>query len=220
MPQIKTPTEAVDLLEKMHADAVSALIEAVRRFADTGQGPSGEERAKFRYPELRVTYMPGAPAPRLARAYGQLTWPGEYAVTITQPKYFRNYLIGQLKLLVEDYGAELSVRTSSSEIPYSFVLDAAGAAAFENVPAEELARYFPTPRLTKVGDAVVDGLHVKTLDGAWPLALFDAPRIDYSLKRIQHYTGAPWADVQPWILFTNYQRYVEEFVRWAAAGVK
>ena len=220
MPQIKTPTEAVDLLEKMHQGAVSALIDSVRRFADTGQGPTGEERAKFRYPELRVTYMPGAPAPRLARAFGQLTWPGEYAVTITQPKYFRKYLIDQLKLLVEDYGAELSVRTSSSEIPYSFVLDAAGAAAFENVPAEELARHFPNPRLTQVGDAVVDGLNIKTIDGARPLALFDAPRIDYSLKRIQHYTGAPWADVQPWILFTNYQRYVEEFVRWAAAGVK
>ncbi len=26
--------------------------------------------------------------------------------------------------------------------------------------------------------------------------------------------------MQPWILFTNYQRYVEEFVRWAAEGVK
>ncbi len=50
--------------------------------------------------------------------------------------------------------------------------------------------------------------------------MFDAPRIDYSLKRIEHYTGAPWADVQPWILFTNYQRYVDEFVRWAAEGVK
>ncbi len=26
--------------------------------------------------------------------------------------------------------------------------------------------------------------------------------------------------MQPWILFTNYQRYVEEFVRWAAEGVR
>jgi AMP nucleosidase len=128
-------------------------------------------------------------------------------------------LIEQLRLLVEDYGAELSVRVSDTEVPYSFVLDAAGAAAFENVPAEELARYFPSPRLTQVGDSVVDGLRIQRLDGSRPLALFDAPRTDYSLKRIEHYTGAPWSDVQPWILFTNYQRYVDEFVRWAAAGV-
>jgi AMP nucleosidase len=219
MEDPKTPAEAVDRLEFLHNRAVTALIEAIRRFAEQGAPPTAEERALFRYPELRVTYHPGAPAPRLARAYGQLMWPGEYAVSITQPKYFRRYLIEQLTFLVEDYGAELSVRASDTEIPYSFVLDAAGSAAFETVPAEELARFFPNPRLTQVGDAVVDGLHIKRLDGARPLGLFDAPRTDYSLKRIEHYTGTPWQDVQPWILFTNYQRYVDEFVRWAAAGV-
>ncbi len=218
MEDPKTPAEAVDRLEHLHNRAVAALIEAVRRFAEKGTPPTGEQRALFRYPELRVTYL-GDLAPKLARSYGQLMWPGEYAVSITQPSFYRGYVLEQLKLLVEDYGAELSVRVSDTEIPYSFVLDAAGAAAFENVPAEELARYFPNPRLTQVGDAVVDGLRLERLDGARPLALFDAPRTDYSLKRIEHYTGAPWQDVQPWILFTNYQRYVDEFVRWAAAGV-
>jgi AMP nucleosidase len=215
-----TPAAAVDRLEQLHASAVSALIEAVRRFADSGTPPTREQRELFRYPELRVTYLPGAPAPRLARAYGQLTWPGEYVVTVAQPAFFRNYLTEQLTYLVQDYGAQISVRVSDTEIPYSFVLDAAGADAFENVPAEDLARHFPNPRLAHVGDAVVDGLRVDRLDGARPLALFDAPRTDYSLKRIEHYTGAPWADVQPWILFTNYQRYVDEFVRWAAGEVK
>ncbi len=220
MEDPKTPAEAVDRLEHLYNRAVAALIEAVRRFAEQGRPPSADERALFRYPELRVTYLPTKPPPRLARAYGQIMWPGEYAVTITQPAYFRKYLLDQLSLLVEDYGVELSVRVSDTEIPYSFVLDAAGKAAFETVPAEELARYFPNPRLTQVGDAVVDGLRIERLDRARPLALFDAPRIDYSLKRIEHYTGAPWADVQPWILFTNYPRYVDEFIGWAAEAVK
>ena len=220
MEQPKTPTEAVDLLERLYNRAVTALIESVRRFAETGVPPTPDERALFRYPELRVTYLPGGPAPKLSRAFGQLMWPGEYGVTITQPAYFRKYILEQLELLAADYGVEFAVRVSASEIPYSFVLDAAGASSFENVPAEELARHFPSPRLTQVGDAVVDGLRIERLDGMRPLALFDAPRTDYSLKRLQHYTGAPWADVQPWILFTNYQRYVEEFVRWAAAAVK
>jgi len=220
MEDPKTPAEAVDRLEQLYNRAVTALIEAVRRFAEQGTPPSADQRALFRYPELRVTYLPSKPPPRLARAYGQLMWPGEYAVTITQPAYFRAYLLEQLTYLMEDYGVELSVRVSDTEIPYSFVLDAAGKAAFENVPAEELARYFPNPRLTHVGDAVVDGLRIERLDRARPLALFDAPRTDYSLKRIQHYTGAPWADVQPWILFTNYQRYVDEFIGWAAEAVR
>ncbi len=220
MKQLGTPEAAVDLLELMHTRAVTALIEAVRRFAEQGTPPTSEERALFRYPELRVTYLPTGPTPKLARAFGQLMGPGEYAVTITQPGFFRAYLLEQLSLLAGDYGVELSVRVSDTEIPYSFVLEAAGAAAFENVPTEELARHFPNPRLAQVGDAVVDGLRLERLDGSRPLALFDAPRTDYSLKRIEHYTGAPWQDVQPWILFTNYQRYVEEFVRWAAEGVK
>jgi AMP nucleosidase len=219
MENPKTPAEAVDRLEQIYDRAVTSLIECVRRFAEKVVAPTADERALFRYPELRVTYLPGGPAPRLARAYGQLMWPGEYTVTITQPAYFRDYLIEQLTLLVQDYGAELTVRVSDTEIPYSFVLDAAGAAAFETVPAEDLARHFPNPRLTQVGDAVVDGLRVERLDRARPLALFDAPRTDYSLKRIDHYTGAPWQDVQEWILFTNYQRYVDEFVRWGAAAV-
>src|SRR5262249_22474679 len=215
-----SPGETVDLLESLHRDATTALIEAVRRFADGGAPPTKKERDRFRYPELRVHYKADRPIPKFARAYGQLTWPGEYAVTVTQPGYFRPYLLEQLQLLVDDYGATLSARPSESEIPYSFVLDAAGANAYENVPAEELARHFPNPRLSNVGDDVVDGLIHKLPDGARPLALFDALRTDYSLKRLEHYTGAPWGDTQPWILFTNYQRYVEEFVRWAAGQVR
>jgi AMP nucleosidase len=220
MVQTLSPAEAADRLESLYARAVTALIEAIRRFAESGVPPRPEERALFRYPEVRATYLPNAPAPKVSRAYGQLTWPGEYGVTITQPRYFRNYLMQQLDYLVRDYSAELSVRVSASEIPYSFVLDAAGAAAFETVPAEELARYFPSPRLSLVGDAVVDGLRVDRLDDMRPLALFDAPRVDYSLKRLEHYTGTPWSDTQPWILFTNYQRYVEEFVRWGVEMVE
>jgi len=169
---------------------------------------------------LRVTYEPSGEIPRLSRAYGQLMGPGEYAVTITSPDYFRDYLEDQLSLLVADYGAELSVRVSDTEIPFPFVLDASGAESYDGLPASELARHFPHPRLALVGDSVVDGVRTERLDHSRPLALFDAPRVDYSLKRLEHYTGAPWRDTQPWILFTNYQRYVEEFVRWAAEGVK
>ena len=30
-----------------------------------------------------------------------------------------------------------------------------------------------------------------------------------------HYTGTDWRTMQPWILLTNYHRYVDQFVRWA-----
>ena len=38
-------------------------------------------------------------------------------------------------------------------------------------------------------------------------------RVDYSLRRLVHYTGCDWREVQPWILLTNYHRYVDQFVR-------
>ena len=56
--------------------------------------------------------------------------------------------------------------------------------------------------------------------GPRPLALFDAVRIDFSLRRLVHYTGTDWRTIQPWILFTNYQRYVDQFVVWAVEELR
>jgi AMP nucleosidase len=219
-PDAAGPAKIVDQLETLHGAAADALTAAVKRYLADGTPPTPQERSAFRYPELRVRYAPNGPPPvRRSRAYGQLMWPGDYAVTITQPSWFRPYLLEQLTLLVEDYGVELSTAVSDTEIPYAFVLDGSRTVPIERAPPSELARLFPSPQLAAVGDSVVDGMAVERPDGTRPLALFDAPRTDYSLKRLQHYTGAPWADVQPWILFTNYQRYVEEFVRWAANKV-
>ena len=46
------------------------------------------------------------------------------------------------------------------------------------------------------------------------LALFDAVRVDYSLRRLVHYTGSDWRHVQSWILLTNYHRYIDQFLQW------
>ena len=81
----------------------------------------------------------------------------------------------------------------------------------------DLLRHFPTPNLSAVGDEVADGLWEFEPGRPRPLALFDAVRVDYSLRRLVHYTGTDWRSVQPWILLTNYQRYVDQFVRWALA---
>jgi AMP nucleosidase len=219
-PNDLTPTEAVAKLEAMYGASVDALRTAVLRFVKDGTPPSDQERSNFRYPELRVTHLSSAPDPRPVRSYAQLTWPGVYSTSITQPAYFRDYLLEQLSLLVADYGATLAVGRSDSDIPYPYVLDASDGSDLASALPELLARQFPSPRLAQTGDAVVDGQHIETMDGVRPLALFDAPRMDYSLKRIEHYTGTPWQDVQRWILFTNYPRYIEEFVRWAATWVK
>jgi AMP nucleosidase len=47
------------------------------------------------------------------------------------------------------------------------------------------------------------------------LALFEAERVDFSLHRLQHYTGTACEHFQRFILLTNYQRYVDEFIAYS-----
>ena len=64
------------------------------------------------------------------------------------------------------------------------------------------------------------GLWEQRLGEPMPLALFDAIRTDYSLRRLVHYTGTDWRAVQPWILLTNYHRYVDQFVAWSVSRLR
>jgi AMP nucleosidase len=211
-----TPNAAIDELERRHANAVAALRGALERFVRHGVPPSAAQRASFRYPELRVAWQPAAdPPPLTRRAWAKLQTPGVYATTITQPGFFRRYLLEQLEPLVGEFGATLAVGDSTRELPYPYVLEAADEALAGEVPAVELARLFPTPNLAAVGDEVADGTWTFEEGRPLPLALFDAVRVDYSLQRLRHYTGTDWRAVQPWILLTNYQRYVDQFVGWA-----
>src|SRR5581483_218425 len=140
--------------------------------------------------------------------------PGVYATTVTHPRHFRRYLLEQLNPLVAENDAEISVEASSQEIPYPYVLERVEDIARNGLTASELAGHFPTPILSLVGDEVADGQWEVPEGEPRPLALFDAVRIDYSLRRLVHYTGSDWRNVQQWILLTNYHRYVDQFVRW------
>ena len=214
METVEQPEVAVDLLIGLHDRATRALRDALTAYLKTGVPPDEVERLQFRYPELRVTYAPRGPMPRIARATAKFQAPGLYATTITQPRDFRAYLLEQLRPLVRDYGASLEVGSSTQEIPYPYVVEPGADLTNRGTTAADLARWFPTPLLSVVGDEIADGLWAPDgTDDAKPLALFDAVRVDYSLRRLVHYTGADWRSIQPWILLTNYHRYVDQFVR-------
>ena len=209
---VATPAEAVDRLVMLYDQATQALRSAVERFLKAGEPPSPAVRAQFRYPELRLIYEPSGPPPVNPRAYGKFSEPGVYSVTVTQPADFRPYLIEQLGPLVSDYGAHIEVGVGDQEIPYPYVIESGDELTRGGADAAELARYFPVPSLATIGDETADGEFVH--DHERPLALFDAPRVDYSLRRLVHYTGSDWRSMQPWVLLTNYHRYVDQFVHW------
>ncbi len=103
------------------------------------------------------------------------------------------------------------------EIPFPYTMERVDEIGRKGISASDLARHFPTPRLSLVGDEVADGEWEAPEGEPRPLALFDAVRVDYSLRRLVHYTGCDWRWVQHWILLTNYHRYVDQFIRWGLA---
>jgi AMP nucleosidase len=209
----------VDELAAIHRQSVNALRSALAAYLDRGAAPAASDRAAgiFAYPELRVAYRWAEPPPGPVRAFGRLNAPGLYATTIARPELFRAYLIEQLSYLVRDYGVTVSVGRSMTEIPYPYVLDGSEELALDDVRSAELARHFPSTELAHIGDEVADGVWRQHIDTPRPLALFDALRTDFSLARFRHYTGTPPEHCQRYILFTNYVRYVDEFVRYALA---
>ena len=216
-----TPAAAVDRLEELYAKATTELGKALDRYLETRRPPTPEARAAFRYPVLRVTHH-GSDQPEAAfdRAWAKLQRPGVYETTVTHPGPYRAYLLEQLEPLVADYGAALDVAVSRQEIPYPYVLERAAELAKAGVTAGELARHFPIPQLAEVGDEIADGEWRFVEGEPRPLALFDAARTDFSLRRLVHYTGTDWRQVQRWILLTNYQRYIDQFIRFGLAELQ
>ena len=113
-------------------------------------------------------------------------------------------------MLYQDYDAAITVGLSQHEIPYPYVIDGSELTLDRSMSAG-LTRFFPTTELSQIGDETADGLFHST--EYYPLSHFDARRVDFSLARLRHYTGTPVDHFQPYMLFTNYTRYVDEFVR-------
>jgi AMP nucleosidase len=216
-----TPEAAVARLEAHYADATTALVSALDRYIATREPPPAEVRQKFRYPLLRVVYRDTEhPRPQNWRAFAKLQHEGVYETTITHPASFREYLLEQLEPLQAEYGASIEVGVSGQEIPYPYVLERTEELAQAGVLPGELARHFPTPHLAGVGDEVADGDWELIEGQPRPLSLFDAARVDFSLRRLVHYTGCDWRQMQRWILLTNYHRYIDQFVSWGLGQLR
>ena len=214
----KQTAAIVGRLDELYRASVERLQEALTAYLLDGTTPAPESRhdGSFAYPEIHLTWAQSDDRPAPLRSFGRLTSPGQYRISVTKPAEFRDYLIEQLTLLIEDYDVEVQAVQGRQEIPFPYVLDPGHALSLDEVSATELARHFPATELAFIGDEIADGLF-EPVDGVRPLALFDALRTDFSLARLRHYTGTPPEHVQRYVLFTNYHRYVDEFVRWGAA---
>ncbi|MCJ7420473.1 AMP nucleosidase [Sphingomicrobium astaxanthinifaciens] len=206
----------LDDLEAIYETSVANLHADLAAYAGDGSRPDEAARAegRFAYPELRIVHDPKGDVAVPGRAFARLNIPGTYSTSVARPKLFRPYLREQLSHIMRDYDVTVTVGRSHSEIPYPFVLDQADL-DLDGLSSAELSRWFPSTELEAIGDEVADGVWDFSLHPTRPLALFDGPRTDFSLARLKHYSGtSPW-HFQRYVLFTNYVRYVDEFVRLA-----
>lgn len=217
----KQSQDIISQLVVEYEASVERLQSALARYLKDGVSPQADERARrdFCYPELIITYAGKERETVTNLAFGKLEKIGTYRTTVTKPDLFAEYIGEQLDLLAEQYDLDVSVDRSGQEIPFPYVLDGSADLELGTVSPNELARHFPTTELADIGDEIADGLLRGRDSNNSPLALFDALRTDFSLARLRHYTGAPAEHVQKYILFTNYHRYVDEFVSWACMQV-
>jgi len=214
---MQTPETIIAELVRLFDEAVAALRADIAAYTTKGTIPPPARRKLWCYPELRIAYAGAERRPDTSRAFGRLARSGTYATTVTRPALFADYLAEQLGLLMAGYEVEIGTGVSTQEIPFPYVLD--GSADLAGTSPSELAAHFPATELAHIGDELADGVEPDISGGAGPLALFDGLRTDFSLARLAHYTGTATEHFQRFVLFTNYHRYVDEFVDWAGSMV-
>ena len=207
------PHQAVAYVREIYEANTAFLRE---RFQNLANGAPHTERVSACYPYVAINTMrPTQIDTRLA--FGFVPGPGRYSTTLTRPDLFENYYTRQFELLLKNHQVPLEVGVSSSPIPIHFAFSD-GMHVEGNLEPSRVAlmrEVFDLPNLAVMDDSIANGTYNIPAGGDNPLSLFTAPRVDYSLHRLRHYTGTDPGYFQNFVIFTNYQFYVDEFVRMA-----
>ena len=212
------PRAAVEHLKVLYREAAGFLK---ARFSEVVAEGRAERRYRAFYPEIRiVTHSFSQVDSRLS--FGHVSEPGTYAATITRPELFDRYLEDQVRLILSNHDVPAVVSQSRTPMPIHFALadDADVTVPQEGALPFALRDAFDVPDLAATHDAIVNGTGFRYPDGARPLAPFTAERVDYSLARLAHYTATDADHFQNFVLFTNYQFYVDEFEAFARSALR
>ena len=148
-------------------------------------------------------------------SYGFVAGPGRFETTLTRPDLYADYYLEQFTLLLQNHGVALEVGTSTQPIPvhFSFAEHDHIEGNLSTARRTLMRDVFDLPDLAAMDDGIANGTYEARPGEPQPLSLFTAARVDYSLQRLRHYTGTSPIWFQNFVLFTNYQFYIDEFVR-------
>ncbi|CAN5329176.1 AMP nucleosidase [soil metagenome] len=207
------PAAALARVQQIYEASVAHLRAALLRFV------AGEEIAAVRasYPFVRIrTQTSARPDSNLeGLAYGFVDGAGTFETSLTRPDLFADYYLQQFTLLLQNHGVPLEIGTGNQPIPLHFALGEHEHIEGALTPARRarLRDLFDLPDLAAMDDGIANGTYSPAPGAARPLSLFTAPRVDYSLQRLRHYTGTSTDHFQNFVLFTNYGFYIDEFVK-------
>src|SRR5580765_5188659 len=181
------PAAALAQVRAIYDASVQHLRHALQSFV-AGEALSGHVRACYPFVRVHTDTVARADS-RLS--YGFVAGPGTYETTLTRPDLFGSYYLDQFHLLLENHGVALEIGTSVQPIPVHFSFaehdHIEGSLGVERRLL--LRDLFDLPDLGAMDDGIANGTYVARAGEAHPLALFTAPRVDYSLHRLRHYTG-------------------------------
>ena len=209
------PQAALDQVRAIYDGSVNHLRSALKSFV-AGDPLAARVRACYPFVRVRTDTVARADS-RLS--YGFVSGPGTYETTLTRPDLFGAYYLEQFRLLLKNHQVALEVGTSAQPIPVHFSFAENDHIEGNLTPERRLLMRdrFDLPDLNEMDDGIANGTFEAApgMDGKvrQPLALFTAPRVDYSLHRLRHYSGTAPEHFQNFVLFTNYQFYIDEFVR-------
>jgi AMP nucleosidase len=219
--QYTDAAQALAQVQRLYDNSLAHLRESLQAFI-SGTLQADKVRACYPFVRLRTHSTARAPTADKRRSYGFVQGPGVYETTITRPDLFGRYLLDQFALLLRNHGGSLEVGTSTQPIPVHFSFAEHDHVEGSMAPERRalMRDVFDLPDLAAMHDDIANGTHEVGPGQPQPLGLFMAPRIDYSLHRLRHYTGTATEHFQNYVLFTNYQFYIDEFVKLGRAAMQ
>jgi AMP nucleosidase len=223
-PEIFATAEAtLARVQAIYDQSVTHLRLAMQRFV---AGDDMQDRVRACYPYVRIEtaidWAPPHEGDHEPLSYGFVASAGQYTTTLTRPDLFAGYLLAQFDLLIRNHNVRLEVGTSKDPMPvhFSFAENEHMEGEMTAARRARMRDVFDLPDLTAMDDSIANGTWRGASGQPQPLSLFTGARTDYSLHRLRHYTGTSPSHFQNYVLFTNYQFYIDEFIALGHAEMK
>lgn len=203
-----TGREAVDYLKELYEQSILSLQTAFQVAIEGNIENINIENSCYPYVGFDVPITHLNPDPNVS--YGVVSDAGLYGGTVTRPDLYYDYYVEQIQLLINHHNVPIIVGRSNWPIPLPFAVDHSPA-DLESDTLWQVKNAFVLPDLSRINDngpnCTLENSNIK------PISLFTGERVDFSLHRLQHYTGTKMEHFQDFILLTNYQRYIDAFIK-------